>query len=355
MSLNVKVHLHRNDFTLEVEESIDLKGVTALFGRSGCGKTTLLRVIAGLERVCGASVRYGDQIWQDDKIFVPLHKRRIGLVFQEHSLLPHLSARGNLEYGYKRTPRCLRRLELPEVAAIMGLDDLLDRPVDALSGGQRQRVSLGRALLASPRMLLLDEPLAALDTQTKYEIMPFLNRMSREAGIPIILVSHAPDEVQRLADRVAMMHNGRIERIEDLSKTLSRPDSPLFGEQGPVSVLRGTIEAPSHNGLSRFRISGHTLKVAGQRGPYNVTRRFKVYARDVSLALDEPIRISVLNHLPVCIEDVHNGPSGESTLACRLGDSQTLLAQVTTWSAEKIGLHPGQQVFALIKSLENQE
>lgn len=355
MSLDVAVQLRRDGFTLDVRERIDLSGVTALFGRSGCGKTTLLRVIAGLDRIRGAQVRFGDQVWQDETVFIPLHKRRIGLVFQEHSLLPHLSARGNMEYGYKRTPRPLRRLELPEVSAILGLNDLLERPVDELSGGQRQRVSLGRALLASPQLLLLDEPLAALDTQTKHEIMPFLNRMSREAGVPIILVSHAPDEVQRLADRVAMMRDGRIQQIEDLAQALSRPDSPLFDDQGPVSVLQGMFEAPDKDGLSLFRVNGDKLKVAGRGGPYDVSRRLKIYARDVSLALDMPTRISVLNHFPVRIEAIYKGRTGESTVKCRLSDSQPLLAQIASWSVERLGLQSGQQVFALISSSALQE
>ena len=224
MSLQIKASWQRRDFHLVLDLNLELTGVTALFGRSGCGKTSLLRVVAGLERLPGAQVRFGEQVWQDQKTFIPLHRRRIGLVFQEHSLLPHLSVRGNLEYGYRRTPEHLRRLHLPEVTAMLGIGGLLERKVDQLSGGQRQRVSVGRALLTSPQLLLLDEPLAALDTQTKHEIMPFLNRLSREAGVPIILISHAPDEVRQLADRVAFMADGRIERIVELAAALPMLD-----------------------------------------------------------------------------------------------------------------------------------
>ncbi|MDZ7641420.1 MAG: ATP-binding cassette domain-containing protein [Desulfurivibrio sp.] len=229
MTLHVQAQLnYGQDFELKVDAGLPLDGVTVLFGRSGCGKTTLLRIISGLERIRGATVRFGDQLWQQGKQFVPLHKRRIGLVFQEHSLLPHLSVRENLLYGYRRTPLALRRLHPPKVTALLDIDDLLERRIDQLSGGQRQRVALGRALLISPQLMLLDEPLSALDTQTKQEIIPFFSRMAAESGVPIIMVTHAPDEVERLADRVVFLNDGKIERSESLREALSRPDSPLL-------------------------------------------------------------------------------------------------------------------------------
>ena len=233
MNLAVEAQLRRGTFTLDVAMDLPLEGVTALFGRSGCGKTTLLRVIAGLERPAGGMVRFGREVWQAQRRFAPLHRRRVGLVFQEHSLLPHLSARENLLYGYQRTPRVLRRLHLPEVTSMLEIGDLLERPIDRLSGGERQRVSLGRALLSNPQLLLLDEPLSALDSQTKREIMPFLSRLGAEAGVPIVMVTHAAEEVERLADRVVFMHDGRIERIESLHEALARADSPLFAT-GPA-------------------------------------------------------------------------------------------------------------------------
>ena len=246
MKLKIKVNMERDHFSLKVDTELDISGVTSLFGRSGCGKTTLLRVIAGLEKVRGAEVCFGDQPWQQSRQFLPLHRRRLSLVFQEPSLLEHLSVRGNLLYGYRRTPEKLRRHHLPEVAGMLGIEELLTRPIAQLSGGQRQRVALGRALLASPQLLLLDEPLSALDTQTKQEIMPFLTRLAQEAKVPIILVTHAPEEVERLADRVVFMDNGRIERSETREQALARPDSPLrrtkpnvCGQNCPVLTPQG--------------------------------------------------------------------------------------------------------------------
>ncbi len=352
MNLEVAVRLQLGTFTLAVDAAFPLSGVTALYGRSGCGKTTLLRVIAGLERTRGARVGYGDQVWQDDRVFIPLSRRRIGLVFQEHSLLPHRDVRGNLLYGYQRTPPAERRLHVPEVADLLGVGNLLDRRVDQLSGGQRQRIALGRALLTSPRLLLLDEPLAALDTQTKREIMPFLARLSREAGVPILLVTHVPDEVERLADRVAFMHDGRVERMENLHAALTRPDSPLFDEEGPVSVLEGTLSGPDDDGLCRFVQGGVTLRVPDPAGDaYRGPQRMRLRARDVILAVTPPEGISIVNQLPVVIDAVHPGARGESLVVTRLDNGQTLLAQITTASLRRLGLAAGDRCFALIKSL----
>ncbi len=351
MTLQVRAHWRRDAFELDVDLRLPLEGVTALFGRSGCGKTSLLRVIAGLERLRGAEVRLGDQVWQHAHRFVPLHRRRIGLVFQEHSLLPHLSVRDNLLYGYKRTPAAERRLHVDAVAAMLGIDALQARAIDQLSGGQRQRVSLGRALLTSPRLLLLDEPLSALDTQTKREIMPFLSRLASEAGVPIIMISHAPEEVERLADRVVFMRDGRIDRVETLRAALARPDSPLFDAEGPAAVLEGELGTLMDHGLRPFITPSTQLWLVGTRGHSPARARLRILARDVALALDAPGRMSVLNQLPVTIERLDPAPDDRVTVVCRLGDGQAVLAQITAWSAQTLALEPGTQAFALIKAV----
>ncbi|AHE97422.1 molybdenum ABC transporter ATP-binding protein [Thioalkalivibrio paradoxus] len=352
MSLALRALLDRGSFRLDVDLEIPRDGVTSLFGRSGCGKTTLLRIAAGLEKVRGAEVRFGDQVWQRGRRFVPLHKRRIGLVFQEHSLLPHLSVRGNLLYGYKRTPRAHRRLHLREITDMLGIGELLDRPIDRISGGQRQRVSLGRALLTSPQLLLLDEPMAALDTQTKREIMPFLSRMAGEAGVPIVLVTHAPDEVERLADRVVLMRDGRVERSEPLRQALARPDSPLFADEGAASVLEGRLGPANEHGLRPFGPEGARLWLpADDAWPAGQQTRVRILARDVSLALDDPRRISIQNHLKVQVERIDAPRAGRCLVATRLHDRQLLLAEVTPWAVEQLALRPGTQAYALIKSV----
>ncbi|MFT6492444.1 MAG: molybdate transport system ATP-binding protein [Porticoccus sp.] len=353
MMLRIQAHLrYGGDFELKVDHEWPLEGVTGLFGRSGCGKTTLLRLIAGLERIRGAAVRFGDQHWQQGRQFVPLHRRRIGLVFQEHSLLPHLSVQENLLYGYKRTPARIRRLHLPEVSAMLGIEDLLGRRIDQLSGGQRQRVSLGRALLISPQLLLLDEPMAALDTQTRREIMPFLGRMAAESAVPIIMVSHSPDEIERLADRIVFLQDGLIQRIETLHESLARPDSPLFDDAGAVSVLEGALGEAGEDGVRPFGPPEARLWIprAGQACGSRPTR-ILIRARDVSLSLVDPHHISIQNHLPVTIERIDPPADSRCVVACRTADGQLVLAEVTLRAVSQLGLETGKSLYMLIKSV----
>lgn len=351
MSLHIQAQLQRGDFELDVDTQWPAQGVTALFGRSGCGKTTLLRIIAGLERVKGAQLAFDAQCWQSDTQWLPVDKRRLGLVFQEASLLPHLSVTGNLLYGYKRTPAAQRRLQLPEVSAMLGLEALLSRPVGQLSGGQKQRVALGRALLCSPQLLLLDEPLAALDTQTKREIMPFLSRLAQESGVPMVLITHAPDEVQQLADRVVFMRDGRIDEICSLQQALAKPDSPLFADEGPSSVLEGQLGPADEHGLRLFGTQGSQLRVQSPESVTGGPTRLLVLARDVSVALDDPARISIQNHLVVTISQLHAMPDNRVLLNTAMQDGQTLLIEITPWSAQQLDLTAGQSIFALIKSV----
>jgi molybdate transport system ATP-binding protein len=202
-------HWQRTDFTLNVELTLPLSGIVALFGRSGCGKSTLLRIIAGLERVPNTVVQCGEAMWQAEKIFLPTRQRRVSMLFQEATLFPQLSVHDNLLYGYKRCPKDERRLHLGAVVELLQLGALLKRAPSALSGGQRQRVALGRALLANPQLLLLDEPLSALDQTSKAEILPFLAELPK-TGIPVLLVSHAPEEVNYLADWLVRLDNGQV-------------------------------------------------------------------------------------------------------------------------------------------------
>lgn len=354
--LQLRVRWPRGNFNLDVELDIPLDGVTALFGRSGCGKSSLLRVVAGLERVPGADVVFNGEVWQQGRQFLPAERRRIGLVFQEHSLLPHLDVRDNLLYGWRRTPERERRLQLPEVARMLAIDELLERRVHQLSGGQRQRVALGRALLSSPRLLLLDEPLAALDTQTKRDILPFLSRLAQQAGVPMILVTHAPDEVQRLADRVVLMHNGRAEPPCDLQQALAIPATPLFADEGPVSVLTGALQMGTEEGYTDFVAGGVRLQVQTPAGLSLSTvpdtrMRLRILARDVSLALTEPVDISIQNQLPVMIRELHVRPAGTVQVDTELANGQRLLAELTAASVQRLRLAPGKQVWALVKSV----
>ncbi|MGA8880918.1 MAG: molybdenum ABC transporter ATP-binding protein, partial [Azonexus sp.] len=209
--IRARFRVGRNDFAVDVDLTLPGSGVTALFGPSGSGKTTCLRAMAGLERAPGGLFALGDTVWQDAARghFVPTHKRALGMVFQEASLFPHLSVRGNMEFGQKRASTAGKRFALPEVAELLGIGHLLERMPALLSGGERQRVAIARALLAAPRILLMDEPLAGLDHRRKLEILPYLERLHRELAIPVIYVSHAPDEVARLADHLVLLDHGK--------------------------------------------------------------------------------------------------------------------------------------------------
>lgn len=358
MTLRVNARLQRGNFRLEVDTHLPTQGITALFGRSGCGKTTLLRIIAGLEPVKDARITFNHKPWQNEDVLVPVRGRRIGLVFQESSLLPHLSARRNLLYGYKRTKKAKRRLHPDEIVEMLEIGKLLDRPVSDLSGGQRQRIALGRALLSSPSLLLLDEPLSGLDAETKREVIPFLVRLARHTSVPMILVTHAADEVEQLADQVAFMEEGRIEHIESLKRALARPDSPLFTDEGPISVLDGEVVTDeagtrafrTHPG-KRTRHKPVHFELSGAVSHRTSLHRLRVRASDVGLALVKPTQISLRNLLPVLIREINYTENQRVLVTCELEDGQLLLSRITREALEELALERGQQAYALIKSV----
>ncbi|QJD58755.1 molybdenum ABC transporter ATP-binding protein [Pseudomonas sp. gcc21] len=350
MTLQVNAALRFPGFVLDVNATLPTQGVTAIFGRSGCGKTSLLRIIAGIERCANAEVRFADQIWQSGRRFVPLERRRIGLVFQEASLLPHLGVHENLLYGYQRTPKQLRRLEPGEAIEQLGLAPLLQRQIHQLSGGERQRIALGRALLSSPQLLLLDEPLSALDASSKRDILPYIERLASHSDVPVIYVSHAASEIERLADQVVFMRDGHIDAVESLQQALARPDSPLFSDDGPATVLHGQLKPADHTGLAHFQTGSLTLRLPQVPGP-TTSVRLRIKARDVSLALDPPQRISILNHLPMRIQQIRPAIDGRVIIEGSLADGQTLLSEISHWSCQQLELRANSQVFALIKAV----
>ena len=227
MTIRARFKITLGDFTLDSQFSVPNQGVTALFGPSGCGKTTLLRAIAGLERGPVEYLEIGQEIWQDDQRFIPPHLRPIGFVFQEPSLFPHLSVKGNLEYGFKRRTKTDRILDFGQVVELLGVGPLLCRATDGLSGGEQQRVAIARALLTSPRLLLLDEPLTGLDAKSKAEILPYLDRLHEELDMPVFYVSHLRDEVARLADQLLLMEAGEVVAAGPIADMLTRVDLPI--------------------------------------------------------------------------------------------------------------------------------
>jgi molybdate transport system ATP-binding protein len=352
-TLHARFRIQRGDFAVDVDLQLPGQGISALFGRSGAGKTTCLRAIAGLERAQGGYVALGGEVWQDDArgLFLPVHRRALGYVFQEASLFTHLSVRANLEFGLKRVPQGERRFALGSVAELLGIDALLERRPDRLSGGERQRVAIARALLASPRLLLMDEPLAALDHRTKQAILPYLERLHDELAIPIVYVSHSPDEVARLADHLVLLDAGRVVASGPLAETLARADlPPAFADDAGV-VWDTVLAAQEPDALSRLEFAGGVLYV-GQRGePLGTRLRCRIHARDVSLALERPPASSIVNLLPARVTAaVDTGTPGHVLVQLRVGPSP-LLARITARSRRELDIAPGRQVWVQIKGV----
>jgi molybdate transport system ATP-binding protein len=351
--LRARLRLDRGAFRLDVDLDLPQRGISALFGHSGSGKTTILRAIAGLERAPGGYIALGGEVWQDDArgVFVPVHKRALGYVFQEASLFPHLSVRANLEFGRKRVPAHERRFDLAPVTELLGIESLLERRPDGLSGGERQRVAIARALLASPRLLLMDEPLAALDLRRKLEILPYLERMHAELAIPIVYVSHAPDEVARLADHLVLLDDGKLVASGPLTETLARVDlPPSFADDAGV-VLDTRLAGHEEDALSRLEFAGGALFVGRRREAIGTHLRCRIHARDVSLALAQPQGTSIVNRLPAVVTAVAATETpGHVLVQLRIGASP-LLARITARSRRELGIEPGLRLWAQIKGV----
>jgi molybdate transport system ATP-binding protein len=338
-------------FTLDVDLNLPGRGVTALFGHSGSGKTSLLRCIAGLEKPsCGRLVFKG-KIWQDEKIWLPTHQRPIGYVFQEASLFPHLSILGNLRYGQKRSDGA-GRVGLDAAIELLGIGHLLERKPDTLSGGERQRVGIARALAVGPEILLMDEPLAALDLKRKQEILPYLERLHDELDIPVLYVSHSPDEVARLADHLVAMDGGRVVAAGPLGETLARLDLPIrLGEDVGV-VLEATVgEIDSEWHLARVDFPGGSLWTRDHAVPAGRHVRVRVLARDVSLALGEPGTSSIQNNLDGRVEALGDDEHPGLLLVRVQVGASLLVARLTRRSAAQLGIAPGLPVRVQVKSV----
>lgn len=336
---------------------LPLQGITAIFGRSGSGKSTFLRVLGGLASGVQGRLDVEDDVWLQGEEAKPAQLRNIGFVFQDAALFPHLNVEQNLAFAVRRIPKNQKQapkaFSWQEVIERIGLTDLLTQSVSTLSGGERQRVAIARALLMQPKWLCMDEPLSALDWTSKAELLRLIEDVVADFHIPVLYVTHSPSEVERLADRVLFMENGRVERIETLKEALSRADSPLFVDQGALSLLEGKPTEPQE-GLTPVRIGNQTLWLAHSKET-DLTQqdkvRVRVLARDVSLALVDPQQVSILNHLSVTVSDVLPYSEHHALVRCALDDGQTLFAEVTHRSVERLQLTPNKTVFALIKSV----
>lgn len=342
------------NFTLDLSFSVPTRGVSALFGPSGCGKTTLLRCIAGLNRLPDGELKVDDQIWQDNQTFLPTHKRPLGYVFQEPGLFPHLSVHSNLIYGLRRSGRRYQDTpELRELTRLLGIDRLLERSIHGLSGGEKQRIAIARALLMRPRLLLMDEPLSALDQENKEEILPYLEQLHSSLDIPVLYVTHDRREVERLADRVLLLNDGKLQAQDDIGEMMTRPDLPFAHARDAVTVLDARLlDYDARYGLHRLQIDGGTLELPGAPGPSGSYQRLRIHSTDVSLSLERQHNSSILNRLPARIWKLLPSEGPNLNILLRIGqegEGSVLVASVTRKSVDQMGLEPGMRVYAQIK------
>jgi molybdate transport system ATP-binding protein len=327
-------------------------GVTALFGPSGCGKTTVVQAVAGLLRTDSHHIQVGERVLSDSatRTWLPPHKRRVGYVFQQDRLFPHLNVRQNLGYG-RWFARNRATSDFDQITGLLGIDALLNRRVAGLSGGEKQRISIGRALLAAPSILLMDEPLAALDEARKSEILPYLERLRDETNIPILYVSHAMSEVARLATTVVALNAGKVVRAGPAEEVLSDPASAqALGLRQAGSILTGRLVAQHDDGLSELAVSAGTLYLPRIHAAPGARVRVRIEAQDVMLSRTRPEGLSALNILPATVRAVHAGGGPGVIVQLSAGDD-LILARITKRSAAALDIRPGASCYGIVKSV----
>ena len=333
-SISLKHSVRRENFVLDVDTKIPDRGVTGIFGESGSGKTTLLRCIAGLEGRTGGDI-------------TPVHRRRIGYVFQEAQLFAHLSVRKNIEYGLKRSIGPV--VSVDEVVSLLELSELLDRSVSGLSGGEAQRVSIARVLCQAPRLILMDEPLSALDERRRNDVLPYLDRLHVESSIPIIYVSHSIDEICRLSDHLLVLDNGKIVAEGELQTTLARTDLPQLGGKNAGAIIEAKrARYDEEFDLTHFDFSGGQIRLPGSSEVAAV--RLRINASDISLTRVAPESSTILNILAAKIVEISAESTATDLVKLAVGND-LLLARITRRSTHELQLQIGDEVFAQIKSV----
>jgi molybdate transport system ATP-binding protein len=350
--ITAQFKLNYGSFSLDVDLRLPSSGVTVFFGHSGSGKTTLLRCIAGLQHAPDGFLAINGTVWQDSsqKLFLPTYQRSLGYVFQEANLFAHLTVFDNLCYGLKRLKQSPNTPQFQQIIELLGIAHLMQRLPERLSGGERQRVAIARALVLNPDVLLMDEPLASLDSKRKQEILPFLTRLHSELKIPVLYVTHSQQEVAQLADYLVLLADGKVQAAGLLSETLSRLDLPQAQEREAASVWQVTIvEHETAYHLTHVKLDGGTLSLPAIDAPLGTALRIQIYARDVSITLEVAKASSILNVLPATITNlIDDNEGGQSIVRLQVG-SQPLLARITRKSAQLLSLQTGMKVYVQIK------
>ena len=348
--IECKIKVQLESFMLDANFSIPDRGITVVFGPSGSGKTTLLRAIAGLEKSDKGFLKIGDSVWQKGEDFLPTHKRQIGYVFQDAALFDHLDVKGNLNFVVKRAIG-LKEDFIESIHNLLEIKTLLNRKTTQLSGGERQRVAIARALLTNPKILLLDEPLSALDLKRKNEILPYLDSIHNDLEIPILYVTHSQDEMSRLADHLLLIEDGNIIGSGPVNDMLTRFDMPLSHGGDAVSIIEAEVlKRDSEFNLMHLDFLGGQFIVPDNSFPVQTKVRIRVVARDVSLTKSKQVDTSILNIFPAMVQEIVN--EGEAQVMVRLQIKETiLLACITRKSSYKLRLEKGSEVFVQVKSV----
>ena len=347
--IECKIKIKLDSFILDANFSIPDRGVTVIFGPSGSGKTTLLRALAGLEENQNGYLKMGDSIWQDEENFVLTHKRRIGYVFQDAALFDHLNVQDNLDYGIKRSPN-IEKAFIESIINLLDIKILLNRTTSQLSGGERQRIAIARALLIKPKILLMDEPLSALDMKRKQEILPYLDALHNDLDIPVY-VTHSAEEASRLADHLLLLDNGKVIGSGPINTMLTRFDLPMSHGKEATSLIDAIVVGREKEfDLMQLDFPGGQFTVPDNSLEVNSSVRLRVSARDVSLTKEKQIGTSILNIFPAIVDEL--SVEGGAQIMVRLKIKEvTLLALITRKSAEMLNLQNGVKVFAQIKSV----
>ncbi len=350
MTIAVDIAASAGDFQLQTKFALPESGISAIFGPSGAGKTTLLRALAGLQHATG-NIQIGGSVWLNAGRNLPVHEREIGFVFQHTNLFSHLSVRGNLEYACSRATSSNHRVTMDQAIELLALKDFLERDTAKLSGGERQRIAIARALLSSPKLLLLDEPLAALDQNRKNEILTLLKRLHTELDLPILYVSHALGEIARIADQLLLLNDGKITASGPIQEMLTRLDLPLSRDIAGGGIINAEIVKIDHDyALTHVQFSGGMLMLPGELGRIGQSLRLQILARDVSLSLEKATATSILNILPATIVAIEADTSAQSIVRLDIGDVP-LLARITRKSADELQLQPGLALYAQVKTV----
>ena len=348
--IECKIQIHLESFILDVNFSIPDRGITVVFGPSGSGKTTLLRAIAGLEKSDKGFLKIGDSVWQEGENFLATHRRQIGYVFQDASLFDHLDVKGNLNFVIKRAVG-LKEDFIESIHNLLEIKSLLNRRTTQLSGGERQRVAIARALLTNPKILLLDEPLSALDMKRKNEILPYLDSIHNDLEIPILYVTHSQSEMSRLADHLLLIEDGHIIGSGPVNDMLTRFDMPLSHGAEAVSIIEAkVVGCEAKFNLMHLEFLGGQFVVPDNGFPVQTKVRIRVVARDVSLTKSKQVDTSILNIFPATVQEIV--PEGEAQVMVRLKIKETImLACITRMSSYKLRLEKGTKVFVQVKSV----